>query len=125
MKKLNSIDALQESILLLELKQANEKRLLKEQFKTTCDSFRPINLMKNGLNNLADPSDVDNDIVGTSLSLIAGYLSRKIVFGSSKDGYKKVFGNLVQAGVTNFISNNSENIKNYVMRLLANVLRKK
>lgn len=124
MNKITSIAELQESILFLETKQANEEILIKEQFKTTYESLKPINLIKSTLSELTDLRDFKGDILGTSLSLVAGYLSKKIIFGSTRNPFKQIFGSLIQMGVTNIISKNSDSIKSFVSHLINNISSK-
>jgi hypothetical protein len=49
MEKITSVEELKKAILLLEIKQANEGALLKEQLLVTYESLKPINLIKKSL----------------------------------------------------------------------------
>lgn len=117
MKNSNPISQLQEKILLLEEKQQNDKILLKEQFKLSYESLKPINLIKDTFNELTHLSGFDGDALDTSLGIAAGYLSKKVVIGSSKNPFKKILGSIVQAGVTNYVMNNTDQIKSIATRL--------
>ena len=124
MEKITSTIKLRESILLLEIKQANEERLLKEQFKITCESLKPANLLKHTLNELVTSPNLKGTILNTGLSLVAGYLSKKVVVGSTINPLKKVLGTLLQVTVSNLVSKNSDKIESTVMRLI-NIFSKK
>lgn len=117
MKKPNPISQLQEKILLLEAKQQNDKVLLKEQFKLSFESLKPLNLVKDAFNELTNLSGFGGETLDTSLGIAAGYFSRKIVVGSSTNPFKKILGSLVQAGVTSYVLNNTDQIKSIATRL--------
>ena len=118
------MDELKASIVLLEAKQAEEGALLKEQFKITYESLKPANLIKNALGELTDSTDFKPDLMGETLSLAIGYLSKKAVVGSSTNPLRKIFGTLLQMGVTSVISNNAEGIKSSAINLINNIFKK-
>ena len=118
------MDELRASIVLLEAKQAEEGALLKEQFKITYESLKPANLIKNALGELTDSTDFKPDLMGETLSLAIGYLSKKAVVGSSTNPLRKIFGTLLQMGVTSVISNNAEGIKSSAINLINNIFKK-
>ena len=124
MKKITSAAELQESILLLEIKQANEGQLLKAQFKITYESLKPVNLIKSTLNELAAEPDFKGDIFNATLSLAAGYLSKKAVVGSTHNPLRQFFGTLLQMGVTSIVSNNIQEIKVGTIHLINNIFKK-
>lgn len=125
MKKINHIDALQQSILLLEIKQADEEVMLKEQFMITYDSLKPINIIKRLFDDVTDLSDTKGNLIDTSLSILAGYLSKKIAFGSTKNPIKQILGGLIQTSVTNIVANNSDNIKSFGARIISLISKSK
>lgn len=118
MKRVSHIDELRESILLLEIKQVEEEALLREQFKLTYESLKPVNLIKSTLENLTDLPDLKASVIDTSVSLVAGFLSKKIMVGSSHNPFKEMFGSILQMGVTNLVSKNISNIKSLANQIL-------
>ena len=118
MKRISHIDELRESILLLEIKQVEEEALLREQFKLTYESLKPVNLIKSTLENLTDLPDLKASVIDTSVSLVAGFLSKKIMVGSSHNPFKEMFGSILQMGVTNLVSKNISNIKSLANQIL-------
>ena len=125
MTKITSVNELRASILLLEIKQANEGELLKAQLKTTYESLRPVNLIKNTLHELVREPDFKGDLMSTTLSLAAGYVSKKVVIGDSTNPLKQFFGTLLQMGVTSIVSKNTDEIKSAVMTLVNKLFSKK
>jgi hypothetical protein len=125
MKKITSIAELREAIGLLEIKQVNEGRLLKEQFKNTYESLKPINLIKNTFNELTAAPDFKGNFLNTTLGLATGYFSKKVVIGATHNPLKQLFGTLLQIGVTSIVSKNTDRIKSTVLHLINNVSNKK
>jgi len=64
----NQKDLLNESIRLLQQKQALELIQLKEQFHATYESLKPLNLIKSTLHEVADSSEIKNNILNPTLS---------------------------------------------------------
>ncbi len=120
----NAID-LKNTIRQLENKQAEEWPLLKEQFLTSCESLKPINLLKNTLNELTKAPDFQGNLLDTSISLAAGYLTKKIVVGISHNPLKQILGSLLQMGVTSIASKNTDVIKSTVATLVNKFFSKK
>ena len=111
MKIMTHHDKLLQSILILEDKQANDEVLLKDQLKITFENFKPSKLIKKTLDDLISMPDFNDNIIDTSLGLVTGYVSKKLVIGSSHNVFKQIFGGLIQLGVTNLVSNNADQIK--------------
>lgn len=124
MRKINSTTELREAIFLLELRKANEARLLKEQFMITYESFKPVNLIKNSIGELIKSPQLKENILNTTIGLAAGYLSKKVVVGSTHNPLKQLLGTFLQMGVTNIVSKNTDGIKSAVMSLITNFLSK-
>ena len=91
---------LQATIAMLERIKEVEEAELKTQFQKSLESLQPLKLVKNSFGKLANQPEFKEDLLDTSLSIITGYLSKKLFFGSSKNPLKKAFGNLMQLGVT-------------------------
>ena len=111
MQKINSIMELKYAIRTLEVEQAEKAVLLKEQFFITYESIKPINLIKNTIKDIfLSPNLLDN-VVGTTVGLASGYLSKKIVVGASGNIIRKLLGSLLEFGVTNIVAQHPEGIK--------------
>ena len=124
MRKITSTTELREAIFLLETKQANEARLLKEQFMITYESFKPVNLIKNSINELITSPQLKGNILNTTIGLAAGYLSKRVAVGSTHNPLKQLLGTFLKFGVTNIVSKNTDGIKSTVMSLISNFLNK-
>jgi hypothetical protein len=125
MQNITSIAELKNAIQLLEVEQDLKGKLLKEHFYLTYESFKPVNLLKDTLNDIVkSPYMVDN-ILGTALGLASGYLSKKIFIGTSGNKIKKLIGYIMQFGITNVVAQNSDAIKSFGRSVFQSFFRKK
>jgi hypothetical protein len=125
MNKITSVPELRAAIILLEIKQAEEGKLLKEQFKVTYENLRPANLIKNTLRDLTSDPSLKGELFNTTLGLAAGYLTKKAVVGATHNPLKQIFGTLLQMGISSIVAKNGDGIKSGAMDLIANIFRKK
>ncbi len=125
MKKITCVSELKESIFLLEIKQANEGALLKEQIKFTFENLRPVNLIKNTLSELTSEPKLKGDLLNATMSLAAGFLTKKIVVGATENPLKQVLGTLLQIAVTSIAARNADGIKSMAQHLINIILTKK
>ncbi len=111
MEKITTIEQLKKEIILLEIKQAHERALLNEQFQITYESLKPANLIKKTISDLVHTPDLKGGILSTVASIAAGYLSKKVVVGSSPGPVKSLLGSALQMLVTKFVSNKAESMR--------------
>jgi hypothetical protein len=116
---------LRSAILQLERKQAEEGKLLKEQFHLAYESIMPLNLIKSTFNEVVSSPFLIDDILGTALGLTTGYLSKKIVVGASGNIVRKLLGSILQFGVTNIVARNPEGIKSFGQFIFKHIIHKK
>jgi len=102
---------LEERIIFLEDCQSREIVLLKEQAHTTYESFKPINLLKNTLEEFTYQPDLKEIILKGMAGVTTGYLSKKIFVGTSNNPIKKLTGMLFQVAVTTLVAGNSDKLK--------------
>lgn len=111
MQKITAAETLKQSILVLECKQIEDRKLLADQFSAAYESLKPINVLRKMIKEIASPSKLKDDLIQTGIGLISGYLSRKMLVRSSKNPFLRLAGIFVQSGVMNFVANNSTSIK--------------
>lgn len=108
MKELNETDTLNETIALLEYKQAQELIILKEQFQFTYESLKPINLIKNAFSEMTNSPDIKGNILNNVIGLSTGYLSKRILLGSTHNPIKRILGSVLQFVVANVVTKKSD-----------------
>ncbi len=125
MGTITNITELNAAILLLENKQAQEAIFLKEQFNLTYESIKPINFIRSTFKELVTAPDFKEDLLNTSISLAAGYFSKKLAVGSTNNPLKQILGSFLQMGVTSVVSKNADDIRTKFMDILSVVFEKK
>jgi hypothetical protein len=125
MSSITNITELRAAILLLEIKQANEGKLLKEQFKVTYESLKPVNLIKSTISELVSAPDLKGDLLNASISHAAGYLTKKTIIGETRNPLKELAGSLIQMGVTSLVAKNAEGLKSLAIELISKIINKK
>jgi len=123
MEKQNAISSLKESIRLLEIKQAEEGAILKEQFAVTIESLKPINLLKTTIKEMTNSVDLKSNLSETVISIVAGYLTKKMMVNSKSGPFMKILGAVLQFGVTSVIAQNADNIRDFLNRMIDRFLR--
>ena len=125
MEKITSSAELANAIHLLEDTQARQREQLKDQFQITYKGLTSGNLLRNTLNDVATSPYLFDKILGTALGLASGYLSKKLVVGASAGIFRKLFGSIMQFGITSVVSHNAGNIKTLGRFLIQSVFHKK
>ncbi|MES2380671.1 MAG: hypothetical protein V4538_06505 [Bacteroidota bacterium] len=125
MAKIDSIEQLKQRIALLTIQQANDERLLKEQFKTSFDALKPANLIKNTFRELSQEPDFKDDLLSAAMGIASGYISKKLAVGNSHNPIKQVLGMLLQVAITSLVSKNADGIKSTIMLLIKKLTSKK
>jgi hypothetical protein len=125
MQNITSIDGLKNAIQLLEEEQAIKGQLLKEQFYLTYESLKPVNLLNSTLNDISSSPYLIDNILGTAIGLVTGYLSKKIFIGTSGNIFRKLIGSIMQYSVTNVVAKHPDTIKSIGQFIFQHILRKK
>jgi hypothetical protein len=125
MHNITSTAHLKEAIQLLEAEKAVNRKLLKEQFVNTYESFKPASLLRSTLHDISSSPNLIENILGTALGLGAGYLSRSILPGVTAMRFGKLLSPVLQLGVTNFVSKQSGNLRSLGEVMLLRIFRKK
>lgn len=118
MQKINSLTGLREAIFQLEIRQAEEAKMLKEQFYLAYNSVKPINLIKSTFKEVAESRELKDNIVNTSIGLTAGYVSKVLFEGTSKNPLKRLLGSFLMFGITNLVTKNPNTVKTVGQKFL-------
>ena len=116
-------ERLKESIRLLEIKQEEEGKILKEQLRITYESLKPVNLIKSSLKEITSSVEVKNDLFGAIMSILSGYLTKRMVVGSESNVFMKLIGALLQFGVTGLIAKNADTIREFFSVIIDKLVR--
>lgn len=121
MEKISSYAELQDAIQLLELEKAVNLRLMKDHFHSAYESLKPAKLIENTLKDIVSSPHLVNKIMATFIGLVTGYLSQKAVTSQSSSKLRKLFGYILQFGITNLVVQNTKAIKSFGHYLSHNI----
>jgi hypothetical protein len=113
MQSITTSDELKNAIQILEFDQQVREQQLKEHVYLAIESLKPVNLIKSTIHEVVSSPHLIDNVLGVAMGLTSGYISKKIVLGKSVNVIRKLFGTLLQFGITNVVAQNSESIKTF------------
>ena len=122
MKKIKATAELKSVIQQLESKQANDWQLLKEQFHTTYESLKPINVIKNTFKEAISTPDLKTNIVNAAIGLTTGFVAKKVFTGVLSNPLTKLLGFIVEVVVANKVAKNTDGIKSIGSVILKKII---
>jgi hypothetical protein len=125
MQNITSTADLKDAIQLLEVDQEIKGQLLREQLYITYESLKPLNLLKHTLKEISSSPYLIDNISGSAMGLVSGFLSKKIFVGASGNLIRKLIGSVLQFGITNIVAQNSDVIRSIGQALFHHFIRKK
>lgn len=117
------IENLKDRIEVLENQRDIDLLLLKEELNNTIDNLRPANFIKNALPKLASSAVTDN-LIGSAAGLAAGYVSKKIIIGNTKNPVKQLLGLIFQFAIAGVVVKNKNAIKSAGSFLIKSIFKK-
>jgi len=122
MENQHTSESLKEMIRVLEIKQAEEGQVLKQELINTYENMKPSNILKNLVREFYSSEHLKDELISTAISVTSGFISKKLVVGKSNNQILKLVGLAVQLGITTFVSKKMENLKeaaiNFVNRFV-------
>ena len=125
MENISTFVELSQVIQLMEVEQLVLLMKVKENFFQTYESLKLVNFIGGILDDVMSSTNLTNNIVDSAIGLTAGYISRKAVVKESDGILKKLFGTVLQFGVTNLVAQNPESVKSFGKFILQHIFRKK
>lgn len=110
MTLITNSDHLKSAILLLEQEREENRLQLKEQFEVVYTTLTPANLLRGTLSEVVSSPNLGRNLVGAGFGLLTGYLTKRLIVGTSSNMVRRVLGDLIQIGVTKLVAQNSESI---------------
>jgi hypothetical protein len=125
MKNSATCAELKKSIQSLEIEQANQLIILKDQFNIIYESLQPLNMIKATLKKAVTSHNFKEEILDTSIGLTTGYLSRLVWVGTFGNPLLRFLGTMVQFGISNIVATHPDIIKKTGLRLLKNMFTRR
>ena len=111
MKSITTSTDLKMAIQQLELQQANEFILLKEEYKKTYEGLKLINIIKSTFKEAVTAPDLKTDVIKAAIGLTTGIVAKKLMIGKTINPFKKILGIIVEMAVANKVAKNTDEIK--------------
>lgn len=108
MEKINESAVLKEAILLLKQKQALELTELKNQYHVTYESLLPVNIMKRAFGQMTSAPEFKGNLISNVIGLTTGYLTKKVLIGSTHNPIKRILGSVLQFVITNVVTKHTD-----------------
>lgn len=67
---------LRSAIAMLEIQQAAEMQVMKDQFKVVYESIKPMNLIKNSIMEAVESPEIQDNFLNATVGITAGYISK-------------------------------------------------
>lgn len=124
MAKQNASEKLKESIRLLELIQTEEREILRSHVVSIYESFRLVNILKSTVKDFTGSSDLKTTLVETMISIVTGYITKKMVVKPNSNPFMKFFGVVLQLAVTSLLSKNADHIRLFASEFIEKFVQK-
>lgn len=125
MKAITTSADLKLAIQQMELQQANELILLKEEFKNTRESLNPINIIKRTFKKAVTTPELKTDVFNAVIGLTTGIIAKKLMIGKTINPFKKILGIIVEMTVANKVAKNADEIKSAGSTIFKKLFNKK
>jgi hypothetical protein len=111
MAQINSVADLKAAIIQLEIKQKEEKQMLKQAFDKAYERMKPINLIRSTISEVSQSQEIKENLINTGIGLATGHISKVLFEGASHSPIRKLLGTVIMFGITNAITKNPEVLK--------------
>jgi len=111
MEHINSTEQLKEAILQLEQQHNVEESIVKEQFLLAYESAKPINFIKNTIEQVSASQDLKDSLTSSAIGLGIGYITKLAFVGFSHSPLRKVMGSALMYGVSNLVVKHPEKVR--------------
>lgn len=125
MENITTSAELKTAIQLLEAEQVFHKQLLKDQFFVVHESLKPANIIKNIINDITSSPYLIDNMLGAAMGLATGFVTKKLASGVPGSLIKKLFGILLQFGVTNVVAHNPDSVVSIGRSIFQRIFHKK
>ena len=128
MDKIITQAALQEAILLLEMRQAEEGILLKEEFHDTYERLKPANIVNNIFSRTVKSPGIRGFVIDRSLDVAVVLLTNFFMRKMTGSFVKRTVGTVAVWGIKKIVSQNPALVKKAgtgIMKIFNNIIAKR
>ena len=109
---------------MLEIRQADEGKMLKAQFNVTVESLKPVNLLKSAAQEFTSSAELRETVLESSAIVVAGLISRKLMNLAKGGPLLRLLSSLLQLGATGLLSKYGYQIQDFAKGLVGRLLKK-
>ena len=125
MNTITTSEELIAAIKELELQQASELTILKEQYFKTKEGFKLVNLIRSKFKETISDPDLKTDAINAAIGFTSGILAKKLMIGKTLNPFKKLLGIAVEMAVAGSVAKNADGIKSAGKSIFNTLFRKK
>jgi hypothetical protein len=125
MEKRYTTESLKVAIKALEVKQAEDRQLLREQLLITYENLKPINILKNIVKDFYTTDNYKQDFLEIVAGMTSGFITKKLIVRNSKSPVLQLVGLAIQFGMTTLVSKKYNAIKDSIFNFISKFLEKK
>lgn len=125
MDQITTSAELKEAIRLLEEKQKMAGEEVREEALLLYESLKPVNLFRSTVREVVTSPNLVDDLISMAIGLGSGYVSKKMISGTSNNNLKKILGTLMQLGVTALTRENLSNLLMYARAVAETIAEKR
>lgn len=107
----NPKEILESRIQALEVQQKLELVLIKNDIRSIFSSLSPFEIIKNAISTEHTNESLSSNLMGDVIGMSTGFISKKLMFGTTSNPFKKVIGSIMQFAIARFVANNSERLQ--------------
>jgi hypothetical protein len=111
MKPITTTEELKNAIDILETERTLKGQQLREQLLLSYERLKPVNLIKDAFSEAASSPHLITNILGTTVGLVSGYLSKVMIVAGSGNKVRRLLGLIFQFGVTNVVAQHAGTIQ--------------
>jgi hypothetical protein len=125
MKSITTSEELKAAIQELELQQAGELVVLKEQYFKTKEGFKLVNLIRSKFKETIFDPDLKANAINAAIGFTSGILAKRLMIGKTINPFKKLLGIVVKIAVASSVAKNADGIKSAGSSIFNTLFRKK
>jgi hypothetical protein len=123
--QINNSHELQAAIIELERRKAIQENILKEEFRATKESLRPINLIKSTFSKITHTPELKEGIFKAVAGVGIGLLTKNLFLGKAIPLVKTLIGQSVEHSVEKTVKTGADTVKAYGTAIYNNLFKKK
>ncbi len=112
------------AIRQLESRRVAQADSLREQWELTQSNLNPLTIVKDEVRDTISSPQFGSKVFKGLFSIVSGYITRRLIVGSSGSSFKKALGTIAQTGATGVLLKNTDQITQKGASVISSLLKK-